>query len=340
MRKIHIIAAACALFAAGSAAAEHFKVIAPLGEDADGAMARLVNFDTGAAIDSVLVSDGAATFEGEIDESVLGRVMVDGMRQPVFILESGTISFGHDGAFGTMLNDQLREMGGKLSALAPLYRAAETEEAAQAVMDQYNAVLDSVLNANTDNALGYYVFLNGSASSMDAPQLREAMQKYPSFAKYERIKKLIATAEKREATQPGSKFIDFEVTYNGETKRLSDYVGKGKYTLVDFWASWCGPCMRQLPVLKDIYNEYHDKGLDVLGVAVWDEPEATKKAIADHGLVWDTIIDAQTIPTDIYGIQGIPCIMLFGPDGTILSRDKQGDELKADVKLFMEAANK
>jgi len=89
-------------------------------------------------------------------------------------------------------------------------------------------------------------------------------------------------------------------------------------------------------MLKELYNKYKDKGLDVLGVAVWDKPEDTEAAIRNHNLPWESILDAQTIPTDLYGISGIPCIMLIGPDGTILSRDKQDDELRADVARYLE----
>ena len=105
-----------------------------------------------------------------------------------------------------------------------------------------------------------------------------------------------------------------------------------KKVLVDFWASWCGPCMRQAAVLKEIYAEYHDKGLEIVGVAVWDEPQNTLEAIKTKELPWNNILNAQTIPTDLYGISGIPCIIIIGPDGTILSRDKQGDELKEAIK--------
>lgn len=112
-------------------------------------------------------------------------------------------------------------------------------------------------------------------------------------------------------------------------------INSGKPAMVDFWASWCGPCIRETKVLKEIYEEYGSKGLDVLGVAVWDEPANTLKAIEQHQLPWPQIINAQTIPTDLYGIAGIPCIILFDPEGNIVSRDKQDDDLRADVAAAM-----
>ncbi|MBD5216783.1 MAG: AhpC/TSA family protein [Bacteroidales bacterium] len=319
-----------------SASAEPFKVITPIDGNLDGAMARLVNFDTGETIDSVRVADHAATFTGDIDETTLARVMVDGGgRYPVFVLEPGTISFNKENAaFGTMLNDQARETNSRISAILAPYQAA-TPEQQKAIEAQFYATIDSAMVANMDNALSLFYFMNGRYQEADAAGLRQAFAQWPELAEFKRAQALLSAAELREATQEGKPFIDFEVTYNGVTKRLSDYVGRGHYTLVDFWASWCGPCLRQLPVLKDIYNKYKDDGLEVLGVAVWDEPEATKAAIAKHELPWECIINAQTIPADLYGIRGIPCIILFGPDGTIISRDKQGDELRAAVDAAM-----
>ncbi len=334
MKLIRNILAIAALAGALPLAAEPYKIIAPMPDDADGAMARLVNFDTGDAIDSVLVAERVAVFEGNIDEPILARILVDGNRMPTFILESGTISFNaKEGPFGTMLNDELRKLSNEINALQSSYQQAPTDAEKEVIYNKYIAKIDSTMEANADNAFGFFVFLNGGASSMAAPALRETLKQHPSFAKYARTKKMLESAERREATQPGGKYIDFEVKQpDGTVKKLSDYVGRGKYTLVDFWASWCGPCIRQTAVLKDIYNKYKDDGrLDVLGVAVWDEVDATKKAIAQHELPWECILDAQTIPTDLYGITGIPCIILFGPDGTIISRDKQDDELKADV---------
>ena len=132
---------------------------------------------------------------------------------------------------------------------------------------------------------------------------------------------------RKASTGEGARYTDFDV----RGQKLSDYVGRdGKWLLVDFWASWCGPCRRQMPVLKDLAAKYADK-LNVLGVAVWDEAADTRRAIQEEGITWDCIIDAGTEPTDLYGISGIPCIMLISPDGVIVSRDKQGDDLRAAV---------
>ena len=323
--------------AVATAAAEPYKVITPLTVEEDGAMARLVNYDTGETIDSVLVEEQAAVFEGTIDEPVLARVMIDGKRIPVFVLESGTISFsGSDGAaFGTMLNDQMRGMIDRIKGIIQQARNTDDEAVGDSLYSVYTAVFDSTLQANSDNALGLFAFLNSDAGSGEVEELTAKVSATPVLAASKRVQNLMNSATRRAATGVGKPFADFEITHDGVTSKLSDHVGKGHYTLVDFWASWCGPCRRQIPVLKDIYNTYRDRGLEVLGVAVWDEPADTRRAIEQEEIPWQNIIGAQSIPTDIYGINGIPCIILFGPDGTIISRDKQGDALRADVDAAM-----
>ena len=128
------------------------------------------------------------------------------------------------------------------------------------------------------------------------------------------------------------KFIDFTVEQPDGTKvSLSDYVGRGKYILVDFWASWCGPCRREIPNIKNVYNQFHGEMFDIVSVAVWDKPEDSLQAIQEEGLVWNQIINAGRVPTDLYGIEGIPHLILFGPDGSVVADDIRGPEIGAAV---------
>ncbi|MBP9637894.1 MAG: TlpA family protein disulfide reductase, partial [Bacteroidaceae bacterium] len=90
----------------------------------------------------------------------------------------------------------------------------------------------------------------------------------------------------------------------------------------------------ETPNIAEIYKEYKDKGLIVLGVASWDKVEDTNEAIKELNITWPQILNAQQIGTKAYGINGIPHIILFGPDGTILARDLRGEGMKQTVKSF------
>ena len=141
---------------------------------------------------------------------------------------------------------------------------------------------------------------------------------------------------KKEEVKP---FIDFTIAHgnmDGSAASLSDYVGKGKYVLVDFWASWCMPCRMEAPTIAEVYNKYKGDKFEVLGVAVWDKRDETIAAIKEDGYTWPQILDAKTIPTELYGIQGIPHIILFGPDGEIVARNLRGNRLKTKVAEVMQ----
>ncbi len=132
------------------------------------------------------------------------------------------------------------------------------------------------------------------------------------------------------------KFIDFEVAQpDGKALRLSDFVGKGKYVLVDFWASWCGPCREEIPRLKDIYYQYNDKAFDIVGAPVYDKPENSQEAVEELKIPWKQILGVPESVPVAYGFDYIPYIILIGPDGTILARDLRGDALWDAVKKYL-----
>ena len=338
--KMLLMSAAVALTACAGAAASDggYTLTLPLSPEDDDATVFIVNYDNGAKLDSVTVEDGRAVFKGSVDEPVMARLTMDGQRMGTFILENGDLTMVPQKGISSPLNDKLTAIQQELSAIVQQYRALPDDSASMArgaeLEKQYNDIVEKTIVENAGNPVGYYFFMN-KAYEYSLPELKDALEKYPAFKKYERVNKLVA-AENKARTQPGNKVVDFEIANDSTVQRLSDYVGKGKYVLVDFWASWCGPCIRETKVIKEILQEYGPKGLQVLGVAVWDEPQNTLDAIEKHQLPWPQILNAQTVPTDLYGISGIPCIILFGPDGTIISRDKQDAELKADVARVFE----
>ena len=149
---------------------------------------------------------------------------------------------------------------------------------------------------------------------------------------------LIVTLQKR-LNHPlvGDMFKDFAVEYEGKTTRLSDYVGKGKYVLVDFWASWCGPCRAEIPNLIKVYEQYKEKGLLVLGVAVNDKPEDTLTAIEKDKITYPQILNSQDIAAETYDFSSIPTIILFDPDGKIVARELRGNDInKKMAEIFGE----
>lgn len=342
LKLIPLAAAAMLTACTAAAAGDGYKVSVNLPASANGSTAFIVDYDNGDKIDSVMVENGKALFSGTVAKPVLARIIVDGNRMGDFILESGDITVARRAAAkGGALNAAMEKAMEGIQAIQARAASIPQDTTGIAAMEklqgEYNDYIDSVVAANPENPIGYMFFLQ-RAYEYDLPSLRAALDKYPSMKGYARTAKLLSALEQKAKTGPGNKFVDFTIKNDTVSQSLSDYVGKGRYTLVDFWASWCGPCIRETKVIKKIREEFEGKNLDILGVAVWDEPANTLKAIERHQLPWPQIINAQSFPTDLYGISGIPCIILFGPDGTIISRDLHGEELVESVRQALTPA--
>lgn len=205
------------------------------------------------------------------------------------------------------------------------------------IMERSKTLTKQIVRENTDNIIPA-AFINNIAYDCELPELKELLNPEYAYTKHPmaaHAKAYMAELEKKMAII-GTQFKDLEMKgTDGKTHKLSEYCGKGNYVLIDFWASWCGPCRMELPNIKKIYDKYNGKGLTVIGIAVWDKPEDTRKAIEEEQIPWPQILNAGHVPTDIYGIQGIPHIILFGPDGTIIARNLRGDDMAAKVDEVM-----
>lgn len=330
---------ALALSACDAQAQPNYTVTLPAPAGSANTMAYLVDWDSGAKVDSAIVATDTVKFEGVVDTPFIGRVMIGGQRGPIMLVEPGHITIDAAGVpSGTPLNEKYTEGIGRLTLMEREYESLNLNDSVQRAKADSIAAKAQSLPAdlyaeNQDNPLGLFWYMQ-MAYELPLEKL-ETEQSNPMLANSARLKALIEAERRKAALGPGKHYTDFTVSYDGKEQKFSDYVKPGQYTLVDFWASWCGPCIRQAKVIKELYNRYKDQGLNVVGVAVWDEPANTLEAIKSHGLEWPNIINAQTIPTDIYGISGIPCIMLINPEGVIVSRDKQGQDLIDDVDKAM-----
>lgn len=197
--------------------------------------------------------------------------------------------------------------------------------------DKLNEHLLELVDANPDNVL----CLIGVSSLMlddEAEMLRVLQSLSNEMKQSPTVVDMISTIESQMATAEGKMFQDFAVVQvpedeEGSTVKLSDYIGKGKYILVDFWASWCKPYQDELPYLQEVYKQFKGDNFDMLSIAVNDALTDTMIAARTWGVTWNLIANAQSIPVAVYGLETIPYTILFGPDGTILKRGMRGEEI-------------
>jgi thiol-disulfide isomerase/thioredoxin len=143
------------------------------------------------------------------------------------------------------------------------------------------------------------------------------------------------------ATGINSKFVDLGLPGpQGQTVWVGDYVGQNKLVLIDFWASWCGPCIRELPNVVKAYERFHDKGLEIVGVSLDKDKASWLAAIEQTGQKWPQMSDLKgwdCAGAQIYGIQSIPANVLIDDHGKIVARDLRGDALLEEIESRLAA---
>ena len=214
----------------------------------------------------------------------------------------------------------------------------EDEVKAEAEILKLHEECEKAFRANPDNWVGLMA-LSTRMYELSLTELDEHLSVAGEFIRENpRIKSFRESKVAEDNTSEGKPFVDFTgVTPDGKSACLSDYVGRGNYTLVDFWASWCAPCRQEMPNIRELWDNYAGRGLQVVSIAVWDgDNTASRKAIDELGMAWNHIFVGQDhTPTELYGIAGIPHLILFAPDGTVYRRGLRGDELKDTVsELF------
>ena len=215
-------------------------------------------------------------------------------------------------------------------------KLAERPENQDEIYRGYKDYIKGQVKSQPGNAIGLIALAQSYYEYDDPDELVEDINNFsPALRENDIVQQILQSTISQSMTSEGKPFVDFEVEYDSKVQKFSDYIGRGKYVLVDFWASWCGPCKQEIPNLKDVYAKYHGRDFDILGVAVWDEPQASIDTAKVYALPWNQILNAQRTPTEIYGISGIPHIILFGPDGTILRRGLRGEEISSTIAEYL-----
>ena len=298
----------------------------------------------------IVVNPVSASFKLEMPTDLLAICSLstglwdkDGAPQELFFIpEGGTLSFEIASPEDVNITSSNKKH-------SPTRDFLEYDKAYNDLMDEYkyeynydstnkiNETAIRIAGRNRDNIVAPIVltsaFLDNDQLYEELMKLDESVRKSPDVAEViSQIETILATV--------GGPFVDFTIIQDpndpeGSKVSLSDYVGRGKYILVDFWASWCGPCKRAIPKVRAAWEKYGGDNFDVVSIAVSDRRENTLKAIEELNIEWNNIINAQQVPFGLYNFDTIPLLILFGPDGTILERDFSGSEIEAVLSKYL-----
>lgn len=310
-------------------------------------------------LDSVLIENRSFKYTSNVDTVNVFYVRFGGYALPIFkdqtkavIVEDSTDMNGSGFTVkGSRLYDRFTEMNNEIAeAITPLREEAQalyqdtekTMEEKQAAIENYmaqmaekqNTVAHKYLEIEKNNVIGVIAFSNISFEE-DSQYLAVYENASDIIKNNANLKDRYENLKNAEKTQVGADYIDFDIKdAEGNVTKLSSFMGEGKYLLVDFWASWCGPCRRAMPHLADLHKTYADKGLRVLSIGTWErDPADNAKAIEElEVMTWDVILDTESNGAKVYGLTGIPSLLLISPEGKILVRTHNPEDVDAVIK--------
>ncbi len=364
MKKLFFLSALALAFCAVSCQKSGYRITGSATGAEDGDTVILANVSGMFDIDTLqvtVVKGGTFTFKGEQPEPAMryviwhSNVLNDVTIATQFALENANITIRLDTAenalaeiSGTLANEALTDIGRKEMAInqkaQPIFallsdtsateaQRAEAETAINNLQEEMAATYRDFISANIGNIAGQ-TYLTNYAPMLEDDFVIEQLAALPADLKNEAINDLRGQYEVKAKTAIGKQFTDITAaTPEGKNLSVSDVAKKAKVVMIDFWASWCGPCRSEMPHVKKAYEQYHAQGFDIIGVSLDSDADAWKKAIADLGLTWNHISDLkgwECVGAADYGVRSIPASVLI-KDGVIVARDLRGEELASKV---------
>ena len=302
-------------------------------------------------IDSVQTTDGSFTFTGKAPIPSIAyvadaRSAREAKQRCMFFLEPGTLTMEKNSdegtqyvVHGTKSNDLLAGYDAIEDELEEYYKQNQDKEGIDDEIEKrYNEILSKQVKDNLDNMYGLYCL--SDLSYMQSPELTRAL--LSTFSKEMCKTKLWNTIDERNikmlATTPGKQYMEFSQTdADGNLISSKDIMAdaKNKYVLIDFWASWCGPCMGEVPFLTETYAKYKDKGFEIIGVSLDLKRENWLGAIEKHGMNWIHVSDLKYWENEVarqYGVNSIPSNFLIDcSTGTIIATGLRGKNLQKKI---------
>ena len=365
MKKVFVFTAFIAA-AATSTAQVKYSVSGTF--DGNGKKVYLIDQLTEKTVDSMVVATGRFSFSGTADKDALLAVKAENINWTTDFFNDGTpvvVNVNDSTLKGSPLNERLTKL--KVEQDLPQRRfnlktVHMTEADIKAHQDELIDEMNKMYKEMTDfankvfqeerNSLipvvfsPYYFLDNGVEAYDELVNQQVAFASHPYLKKIrDEVEALIKPKEGPKAAFIGQQFTDLEMAApDGKMHKLSELVGEGRWVLVDFWASWCGPCRAEMPNVLEAYNKYHDKGFEVVGVSFDQKKEAWVRAIDQLKMPWLQISDLKgwnCAAASIYKIDGIPDNILIDPQGKIVDRALRGQALhKRLQKLLGEQNNK